>query len=226
MNNFFVISLKKGFALGSTVCVFAYVLDRTMSNGSYNSVNKENPSLYKSGWTKIITNLTIINPPIYSIVDNFFINKLDNYIINPTHVFLLIMIHNFLYFLIHRELHINSKLYKIHSFHHRFDKLILPSTGFAVSHSEFLIAYASPLVIASILIHPSEASFLSAISLISLFNLFIHCQELRTMKWIPGFVSPDMHITHHEVRVKHYAAPFFNFDELILDNFSLKHSNT
>jgi sterol desaturase/sphingolipid hydroxylase (fatty acid hydroxylase superfamily) len=206
MNNFFVISLKKGFALGSTVCVFAYVLDRTMSNGSYNSANKENPSLYKSGWTKIITNLTIINPPIYSIVDNFFINKLD--------------------FLIHRELHINSKLYKIHSFHHRFDKLILPSTGFAVSHSEFLIAYASPLVIASILIHPSEASFLSAISLISLFNLFIHCQELRTMKWIPGFVSPDMHITHHEVRLKHYAAPFFNFDELILDNFSLKHSNT
>lgn len=208
-----IVSAVKGFALGSLLTSFSYVLDRTVSINNYNIAMERLPSLYKTGWNKIITNLCLINPPIYAVVNKLFITDSYNYI-NPAHLVSVIFIHNLGYYLIHKEFHNNKKLYNIHIFHHKFDQIILPSTGNAVSKREFIIAYVSPIVLAASIIKPNEPTFIMSILLISLFNLLIHCKELRTSKWIPGFVSPDMHITHHEIRNKHFAAPFVNFDEL------------
>ena len=95
------------------------------------------------------------------------------------------------------------------------DKVMLPSVGNAVSKGEYIIAYASPLVLGSWIFQVNEITLMSSAFLISLFNLFIHCRELRDVTWVPNLVSPNKHITHHEVKTRHFAAPLFDFDEFM-----------
>ena len=112
-------------------------------------------------------------------------------------------------------MHQNIRFYTIHSFHHKFCDVMLPSIGNAVSKREFLFAYLIPVLLATLIVPTTEPTLLAGVLIISMGNLMIHCKELEPLLYPRYMVSPDKHITHHEKRNKHYSAPFFDFDEFI-----------
>ena len=209
----------RGLLLGTAVAGFSFFMDISISLPSYYNLRKQprDYELYTEGWKAILTNMCIVNTPMYAftIVHCVKSDLLVFSNIEPTRLLFLTMFHNLLYYYVHYFMHTNQVMMKIHGFHHKFDKVMLPSVGNAVSKGEYIIAYASPLVLGSWIFQVNEITLMSSAFLISLFNLFIHCRELRDVTWVPNLVSPNKHITHHEVKTRHFAAPLFDFDEFM-----------
>ena len=118
-------------------------------------------------------------------------------------------------------MHTNSQLYKYHKFHHKFDKVLIPSIGNAVGAVEFLSAYILPFIISVFILKPTEVTFIIPITLISIFNLIIHCRELKHIRLGKYLIDTEKHMTHHIERDKHYAAPILDLD-VILDRHVFK----
>jgi len=213
------LSLAKGFALGGSVYALGWLLDNTISLKSQKELRKTKEEEYLQGQQYIFDNLVLISPIIYAGVDLCFLTH-EPYIQFGNYMSLM-LIQNLGYFFAHKEMHRNKKLYWIHKFHHKFDTIVTPSTGNAVSKIEFIVAYVCPIVFGGYILKPTELTFLSAIGTISIFNLIIHTQELNHVWWVPGMVSPTNHIDHHRVRDKHYAAPLVNIDDFILVSDSM-----
>jgi hypothetical protein len=207
------ISFSKGLLLAGSVYALGWCMDRTISKTSYENIMKKDKTTYLVGEEYIIYNLLVISPITYTIVDQTLLSHQNSFSILS---FLsIIVIENIGYYFIHREMHRNDKLRWMHTFHHKYDTLTIPSIANAVSYFEFILAYISPMLAGAVLINPTELEFSSAISVISLFNLLIHTYELNNIPWCPGLVSPTHHITHHKERNIHYAAPILNVDEYI-----------
>jgi sterol desaturase/sphingolipid hydroxylase (fatty acid hydroxylase superfamily) len=159
--------------------------------------------------------MLIISPIIYGFIDKYFID----HSVPPTtfHLFNIItilLIQNIGYYLVHKLFHM-SKLYKFHKFHHKFDKILIPSLGNAVSITEFTLAYMLPFVMGAYITHPSELSMIIPLFLVAILNMSIHCQELNKFKYPSFIVSPKNHFIHHQERNKHFAAPILNIDRII-----------
>ena len=149
--------------------------------------------------------------------------KWDKYFIDhsvpPTtfqlfNIITILLIQNIGYYLVHKLFHM-SKLYKFHKFHHKFDKILIPSLGNAVSITEFTLAYMLPFVMGAYITHPSELSMIIPLFLVAILNMSIHCQELNKFKYPSFIVSPKNHFIHHQERNKHFAAPILNIDKII-----------
>ena len=207
-------SLGKGFFLGFFAYLLGFIMDTTISNSSFLKIMEKTPKLMIEAYQKIQINLLVISPVIYMVNDHFLINH-ENNLINYRHVSSLLLIHHIGYYLIHKSMHQIRFLRCYHDFHHLFNKVLCPSIGNAVSHTEFLFAYVLPFVMGGYIIKPNEITFVIPIGLISVFNNIIHCNELRNVPWLPFLVSPDMHIKHHEIRDKHFSAPILNLDYFI-----------
>lgn len=207
------ISFSKGLLLAGSVYALGWCMDRTISKTSHENIIKKDETTYIIGQEYIVTNLLVISPIAYTIVDQLLLNHDNTFSILS---FLSItVIENIGYYIIHREMHTNDNIRWIHTFHHKYDSLTIPSIANAVSYYEFLLAYIFPMVVGAVLIKPTESEFSSSIAVISLFNLLIHTYELNHVKWFPGFVSPTHHIQHHKERNIHYAAPLLNVDEYL-----------
>jgi len=206
----FLVSYGKGSLLGGSVVFLSSFLDRTICNKSMTKLLSTAPALLLEAYTHSHYNLMLVSPIVYSIVDNTLLsNVLDFSLKDCTQ---LLFIQNIGYFIAHYCMHKNLFLYKYHSFHHKFDSILIPTIGNAVSTIEFLFAYTAPFVVGAYYIRPSELSFLASIGVVSVGNMVIHMEELRGVWWLPGFVSPTNHIEHHEKRNCHYSAPLINFD--------------
>lgn len=203
-------SFATGFLLGGGVCLASLLADRFLCRDTFEIVCKETPELYFKGVCANIVNMVIIGPITYCLSDIFFVNDSTIYI-EPINLVLILLFHNISYYIIHFFMH-RPLLYKIHLFHHKFDKYLLPSMGNAVSMSEFIIAYVSPFIVSCIYLNPNRITFVSSISIISILNMIIHSNELIEKNWPCFLVSPKQHIEHHKIRDKHYAAPLLNFD--------------
>ena len=207
-------SLGKGFCLGFLAYLLGFIMDTTISNGSFLKIMESTPKLMIKAYQKIQLNLLVISPIVYMINDQYLINhKEEN--VNFKKVCALLLIHHIGYYLIHKSMHQIRFLRCYHDFHHLFNKVLCPSIGNAVSIPEFLLAYIFPFISGAILVRPNEITFVIPIGLISVFNNIIHCNELRNLPWLPFLVSPDMHIKHHEIRDKHFSAPILNLDYFI-----------
>jgi hypothetical protein len=209
----FVISYFKGLLLGGGVCFISFLIDTSLCKDTYLKINQKNQKLYLESLDANIKNMIIIAPITYSIIDNTLINK-TTIQLNFLKLNELLLIHNFLYFIVHFFMH-KPFLYKIHKFHHKFDDILLPSFGNAVSLEEFFLAYMFPFITGAYLVKPNELTFMSSIAIIAILNMVIHTQELENVKWINFLVSPNQHIHHHRVKTKHYAAPLLNLDYFI-----------
>lgn len=208
-----IFSLLKGISIGTSVCLVSFILDRTYCNKSFQQVYNTFPKLYVDGITANLYNMMIIGPITFSIVNvNFIHHNTTN--IQVIYVLQLVLVHNCLYYVAHYYMH-KPFLYSIHKFHHTYDNILLPSFGNAVSSKEFFIAYLSPFIIGAKLLNPNEPTFILSISIISFFNMIIHCNELENIKWFKIFVSPKQHIQHHKVKNKNYAAPLINIDYIL-----------
>jgi sterol desaturase/sphingolipid hydroxylase (fatty acid hydroxylase superfamily) len=213
-----IYSLVNGFLLGSIVFALGLVVDNTISKETKKYIEKDNYKLYDDGQKKIQFNLLIASPFIYSFIYETCINKTKFFIFEIEKVFIILLIQNLGYFLVHKIFHINTKFYKYHKFHHKFDKILIPSIGNAVSLTEFILAYMTPFGIGAYFTFPSEFSFIVCLFIIAVLNMSIHCFELKNTKYPKFLVSPEKHFNHHRVRNKHYAAPFVDIDEIFERN--------
>jgi sterol desaturase/sphingolipid hydroxylase (fatty acid hydroxylase superfamily) len=202
-------SLTKGFFLGSTVYVLGSVLDNFVSYSSKFQLMQEKTSLLIEADKYVQINLLCLSPIVYSFVDYFILSYKS---FNLFEFVPLLLIQNVGYFISHKTMHTVTWIYTIHAFHHKFDNILLPSIANAVSIYEFIFAYLFPIIFGSYLIKPSEISFLSAVGIISLFNLLIHTNELNDFKWISFLVSPKKHSIHHKQKNKFYSAPLLDID--------------
>lgn len=206
------ISFCKGFLLSGCVYSIGIFLDNTLSNDVFEKMMFEDPKLVENGFKKIQTNLLIISPVIYSGVDTYLLSHALSF--SWSHFLGLLLIQNIGYFWMHREMHRNRNLKWMHHFHHQF-VITFPSIGNAVSSSEFVLAYVTPIVCGAFILRPTEITFASAIGIISLLNLAIHTPQLNNKVWIPGLISPTKHMIHHKECEKHYAAPLLDLDLLL-----------
>ena len=209
-----LVSFLKGLCLGSVAYTIGFIMDITISKKSFNQIVANIPLLYQQALNKIQTNMLIISPVMYAVIDRFLLDHTNNEI-KITTIVTILSIHGVGYYFVHKAMHQIHSLRKYHNFHHKFDKYMMPSIGNAVSTEEFLLAYISPFVVGAYLLRPNEINFVIPIALISVFNNIIHCKELEGVPWSVYFVSPEQHIIHHEIRDKHYAAPIFNIDYFV-----------
>ena len=209
-----VISIFKGVCVGAFGYIIGIIMDETVSKKSLKAIMDNESQLYTDGMQKVRENMLLITPSVYFISDLFLFNHAELFFRIDKALFLLFF-HNVCYYFVHKGMHRIVSLRKYHAFHHKFDKYIVPSIGNAVSTTEFMTAYVAPFILGSLIVNPNEVTFLAPVSLIILFNNIIHSRELIGLKWNKYFVSPKMHIEHHEVRNKHYAAPIVNIDELL-----------
>ena len=207
------VSLTTGLVLGGGVCLISFFIDKTFCKDSFDVICKQTPELYIQSIFANLTNMILIGPITYSVIEYCFIDK-TTYYVQPLNLVFILFFHNCGYYVTHYYMH-KPVLSSIHNFHHKFDKYLLPSIGNAVSPQEFLLAYMSPFIISAIYLRPNQTTFITSISIISILNMAIHCKELELIQWPIFLVSPLQHIKHHKVRNKHYAAPLLNLDYLI-----------
>lgn len=125
-----------------------------------------------------------------------------------------VLIQGFFYYLVHKAFHQVKGLWWIHSFHHHFNEVILPSSADAVSVAEFSIAYMAPLAIGCAIVQADRASAVLASGVIGFTNVWIHTPFLEGTK-LPWFlVSTSDHTRHHRSVTTDYAAPVIHFDRI------------
>ena len=209
-----IISIGKGLLLGSSIAMLSFFLDISFSKKSFIKLCNESSEKYIQAVEAVQRNMMVISPLVYGVIDQSFIDH-NSMTFQYNNIVSVLGIHSVGYYVVHTAMHKFKKLYTIHSFHHQYDKILLPSIGNAVSTMEFISAYLLPFIIAAYFLRPNEISFIIPIGIIGLLNIVIHCKELEDLPWAALFVSPKNHIEHHEVRTKHYAAPTINWDYIV-----------
>jgi len=121
-----------------------------------------------------------------------------------------------LYYLLHKTFHENRSLYWIHSYHHKFNTIVLPSSANAVSIAEYSIAYMIPLVIGVNITQADETSAFLGAALVGITNLLIHTPVLEESYALPWmFVSTKDHMSHHSKNKGNYGAPILHVDRIV-----------
>ena len=209
-------SLTKGFLLGAFTLVIGYIGDNTISKKTTVLIKEKDLSLYNQAMRALFLNLLVVFPITYNIVDSTLINhNVSFFLIQLDKIGIILLVQNVVYYIAHRTLHKVTFLYKFHSFHHKFDKILIPSLGQAVSVVEYCTAYLVPFILGAWITNPSEISFIICISILGLLGMVIHCQELYNVKYLFFLVSPHDHIEHHKLRNKHFAAPLIDIDKFL-----------
>ena len=202
----------KGLLLSTSIYVLGSLMDFVFEINMLYNIIENNNNLYQEMETSLKTNFFLVSPISYVTINTFFVSESSSF--SLVSVFVILVIHNYIYFKLHKAIHHNSKLYKIHLFHHKFDQQIIPSVANAVSVQEFLLLYISPLVPGILITGASESSLVMSVALISVKNLAIHTPKLSLIPKIPYINVPNDHLLHHSVKSRHYSATYFDFDQL------------
>jgi hypothetical protein len=205
-----IYSLLQGLQLGGITMLLSSIIDNTISQKETIDLIKKDCKLYIEGLHANYINLLIVGPIYYVIVYNCFLdnNKLG-FILGD--YLQLVFIHNLFYYIAHFSMHKVFFMKFIHDFHHRFKETI-PSTGNAVSMSEFNFAYVIPFVIGCLWVVPNNITLKMSVGTISLLNTFIHTPNFKHIPYSMYLVSPSNHLKHHENRSGTYSAPLLNID--------------
>lgn len=134
------------------------------------------------------------------------------------------------YALAHNFMH-QPNNYWIHKYHHRYNEktFVRPIAANSTTVTEFLLAYALPIVTGIILFRPRFAIVNYIVMAVSLTNLAIHTPEtIFPMGWAPSWLVTNVkHFHHHEKDLrKHYSAPIFDFDSLLFGSSSSTAAST
>ena len=212
----FFISICKGACLGGIIYIISYIADNTISRNSLKMLLGKSSKLYKESKYSIAINMLVLSPITYAMVDTTIINHTINpYAVDIGKVMFILLTQSVGYYVVHASFHKSTILYKYHKFHHKFDSVLVPSIGNAVSWQEYSMAYMLPFVCGAIITKPNEISFIIPIAIVALLNMTIHCQELKSYEYNKYLVSPKQHMEHHLVRDKHFAAPLLNIDNML-----------
>ena len=176
----------------------------------------KNPKLYRSAlWTNIVTN-AFINVPMYIMIATYIVDKTPNTMDQRALKFVGIMsIQGVWYYLAHRAFHEVKGLYWMHSYHHKFNTIVLPSAANAVSVWEYTIAYVFPFLLAGWMVRPDRGTMLLALKILHLGSLFNHFPLTLEQK-LPWFlVSSSDHKRHHNKLRTDYGAPIVHADRIL-----------
>ena len=211
-----IYSVITGFFLGSVVLFIGQLFDDTMSAKSKQLVMKNSRDLFLEGQRAVKNNLLLVSPLAYSLIYESCIDKTIYWLsFHPGKWGVILGVQNIGYYCAHRLFHTSRRLYRFHHFHHKFDKILVPSIGNAVSTTEYLVAYMAPFAAGAYITAPSEVTFIMSLFFVALLNMSIHCMELTHLKYPKWLVSPNKHFAHHIGRKGHYAAPVFDIDAVI-----------
>ena len=95
----------------------------------------------------LFLNLLVVFPITHNIVDSTLIDhNVSFFLIQINKIGIILLVQNVVYYIAHRTLHKVNFLYKFHSFHHKFDKILISSLGQAVSVAEYCTAYLVPFI--------------------------------------------------------------------------------
>ena len=208
-------SLHGGLELGLTTLTTGIALDNTIAKKSLQTLKNDTLELYYDGMKKVYTNLLLVGPTYYFLLDKYIILN-DDSNINLCSVIILVLTHSIGYYSAHRLMHRSDLFRKYHNFHHQYNSTLIPSISNAVSPQEFTFAYMFPFVIGAVLFRPDINSFNLSILIVSLMNLVIHTEEFNHIPWNKYLVSPLTHSNHHKGKnIKStYSAPTFNLEEI------------
>jgi sterol desaturase/sphingolipid hydroxylase (fatty acid hydroxylase superfamily) len=120
-----------------------------------------------------------------------------------------------LYYFIHMAFHEVKGLYWMHSYHHKFNTIVLPSSANAVSIAEYTLAYMTPLVFAVWLTRADEVAAFLGSAVVGVTNLLIHTPWLERYPYHWIFVSASDHLTHHRKVRGNYGAPVLHMDRIV-----------
>lgn len=157
----------------------------------------------------------------------------------------ILLVEGILYYMMHKAFHDVKGLYWMHSYHHKFNTIVLPSTANAVSIFEYTLAYMMPIVVAAAICRADETSLFLATAMIGTMNLCIHTPWLEyhhhdiddtnddadniakysnnsnSFMMMTGsqqfwmFVTANDHLTHHRKVRGNYGAPVFHMDRIL-----------
>lgn len=207
-----------GLYLASVTVAFTMLLEIFCINRVIYLLSKEDgKALYRKALVANIVNNMLIGPVTYAVCTRFYVNKDDHdgHFTKFVQIVGIILIHAIGYFQAHWMMH--KYMYHMHKFHHRFNKIVLPSTANAVSSAEYIFAYMLPFLIASHVVNPSADSLIASATFISVNNILIHTPFLREIsKTLPKWaVSTNDHMQHHQSQTKNYSAPTINLDKIL-----------
>tara|TARA_A100001015_G_scaffold157241_1_gene174453 strand:+ start:538 stop:1179 length:642 start_codon:yes stop_codon:yes gene_type:complete len=212
MFNNILYSINSGLQLSIFTFMFSVILDFTISYNTLLDILRKTPELYMKGIRANIINLFMLSPIYYSVLYLLFLDD-KNINLDITKLSMLILTHNFFYYIFHKAMHKIKYLNNFHDFHHKF-LVTVPSTGNAVSISEYNFAYVLPFILGIIFLRPNNITLKMGVFLISFFNTLIHCKELHNLNWPEFLVSPEKHGVHHKNKTGTYSAPIFDLDKL------------
>ena len=205
--------IKRAYVLGSLNIIFSNLLDLTIDKETLIIYLQKKTDLYIQGLITVYFNLLLVSSLNYVIAYNYLLDLSNNNINLIKHGSILFT-HNLLYYIMHYMVHKINSIRFIHKFHHLF-KINIPTIGNAVSFLEFQIMYVLPFLVGMYLFEPNPITIDTSILTITTLNSIIHSSNLKKIKWIYIFVSPNQHSIHHETYENHYAAPLLNFDKML-----------
>jgi len=127
----------------------------------------------------------------------------------------ILVLESLFYYFIHKAFHEYRSLYWMHSFHHKFNDVVLPSTACAVSIAEFSIAYMLPIVAGSHIMKADRISGIIASGIIGVSNLMIHSPFMTQFEFPDWLASASSHFRHHRKLTTDYGAPLLHFDSIL-----------
>ena len=214
-----MILLVEGLLFSSTGVLVMLLFEA----GSYGDVTRLQSSesgkeLYNAGMFASIFNHLVYGPITYYLTTTICIDDDQRRSLRQQiySVVVFLFIQSTLFTVCHYLMH-TRYLYRFHRFHHKYNTIVLPSSGSAVSSIEFLLAYMLPILLATKLASCDKTSAVIAVMIVVIFNLTLHTSALeklfaRYMPWI--FVSTGDHLEHHRLLTCHYSAPIFNFERV------------
>ena len=186
----------------------------------------KNPKLYLSAWWTNVVTISIVNVAMYIVVATYLVDKTPNTMYQRALKFVgIILTHNVWYYHAHRAFHEVKGLYWMHSYHHKFNNIVLPSSANAVSIWEYSIAYVFPFLLAGWMLKPDQITMLLTLKSLHLANLNIHF-PLTLKKKLPWFlVSSSDHKRHHIKLKTDYGAPILFTDRILYSLFGVMGGN-
>jgi sterol desaturase/sphingolipid hydroxylase (fatty acid hydroxylase superfamily) len=201
----------------SIVTTLVTVVFELISLASVIGMLRTKPGLYARAWTSSLFNIMIMGPFVGLVAFGFLCGPDLEPLARMRASLGLLAIHSVGYYAAHRLMHTKA-MYWAHSFHHKFNAHVVPTSASAVSFTEYAVAYMLPFIVGCLLIRPDVHALYSVASLISLANILIHTPPLEdaAAALIPSvFVGTDRHIEHHRNLTKNYGASVVNTDWFI-----------
>ena len=120
------------------------------------------------------------------------------------------------YYAAHRAMH-TKRLFWMHAFHHRFNRLVCPVAANAVTCWEYAFAYMAPFFVLIPFFRPDARAVVFAGSSVSLGNLLIHAPPLAAASArLPAFCcSTAAHLAHHREYQTNFGASTLKFDAVL-----------